>query len=1326
MPALPPRPKRGAMPRASVLAAAQHQATTKDDEDGGESEEDEEERRDDVMGSMKGGMMGSFMGKTMGETGELFRSQGGTLRRRQSGSDAIGSTVAHLPASSNTPSFESRRAHAPRGNKDSVETSFTQLLAESGGDEGSSEAGEDGQNAVGRYLKARAKMRRAEEALERGFAARDESVLEDRAAERHQDEMVRISYSTGAPTLKNPATRQMELTRRRLEQQRGGPSNNAHVNDAYDDDAANADDVSSSNVTEESGSVGPGAHSSSGGGGGLQPTDNPTTTPAPAPATAALLPVPAVDPPVSEVQKAVFRSYTAGELVCVGEKAGPGLPAECANTLSMQLGLQRVYLPRNDLEGFEAPESDQGRHFHARHMMHVTEIDMQHNHRFSQLWDDVGSLMCLQRLCLQHTAMCEFPPSFLWLTSLKHIDVTHCSFKLLPERFGDLASLEYLNIKDNLLVELPPTFHQLKCLKHLDVSGNGMAFLAIKPLAEATDDSLDHAWEELPDPSSTNGEKKTYWYNKITGQSRKAIPESLKIKALGAAAEGSKAAMVEGTKAYSDKRAALSAKGVPEYECCVDTSAGTIYYANHVNGTTRWDMPPVMDSFGVCGGLEVLKLNNNLLRDLPESVSLLTRLRLLEAKDNYLKELPSQMGCLKELRVLRLTNNELKTLPTSMNQLQGLTELVLTGNHLTGFPAWAGDLVGLRQLMLGNNQIVALPYKIGYCTALTDLQLYNNPLEDPPYESTLGGMDQLLWTLREKYLGQNQGPTPEVTPHVYGIGDEKNEIKPLFQRRLQKILKAAAQSQELDLLQNGLHRMPQLVTDGGLPSLTHLNMTSQHFKGEGASPVFPNNCMSQLHTLWIKRCELDGVDDSTGYLRSLTELDLSENAIEGFSPKVFRHLKKLKVINVQRNHLYDVPEEIGLIAGLKDLYLDMNRLDNLPENLTKLKQLSVLSASMNQLQSIPSAIGRLQHLMILNVSGNNLHRLPSGMGYLNLTELKASHNRIEVLSDDFLAPNLQKSIELLHLQNNNLLELPPVFDECSKLKQLLIDYNPMRSPPPELSEEDLETVLQYCRIRTERVREMTKLLEQYGFEIDVAHFTPRAVNALTGNFGLLTPSDRQEFDRKLDSYVNGMFFDCEFTASVVVDAIDNLRHERQYVFYNMLMQELLGVLRDESLKDAAGVGGPLKRFSHNVLRVDLRRPWGRQGEAVTCYAVTLEALLKDCQPNRHVRQFRPSLFNLAVRRMPVTLFEYLPEMLKDAVADFEGPYGLVGKIEKDVKFEMDEYVSELSGRERNKAPPLLPALVVARVLYTASEARRRQEEDEAYWEAFLEVRAESR
>ena len=88
---------------------------------------------------------------------------------------------------------------------------------------------------------------------------------------------------------------------------------------------------------------------------------------------------------------------------------------------------------------------------------------------------------------------------------------------------------------------------------------------------------------------------------------------------------------------------------------------------------------------------------------------------------------------------------------------------------------------------------------------------------------------------------------------------------------------------------------------------------------------------------------------------------------------------------------------------------------------------------------------------------------------------------------------------------------------------------------------------------------------------------------------------------------------------------------------------------------------PRKRFSNNVLRSDVRRPWGRKREKVFCYAVTLEALLKDAFPNKFLRRFRPSAFKLACNRLPVTVFEYTADMLRNAVADFEGPYGFVAK-----------------------------------------------------------------
>jgi hypothetical protein len=69
----------------------------------------------------------------------------------------------------------------------------------------------------------------------------------------------------------------------------------------------------------------------------------------------------------------------------------------------------------------------------------------------------------------------------------------------------------------------------------------------------------------------------------------------------------------------------------------------------------------------------------------------------------------------------------------------------------------------------------------------------------------------VLWELRERYKEATQGPTPEVAPHSYGIEDERFELLPLFQRRMQKLIASAKESKELDLVQNGLTEMPAQV-----------------------------------------------------------------------------------------------------------------------------------------------------------------------------------------------------------------------------------------------------------------------------------------------------------------------------------------------------------------------------------------------------------------------------------------------------------------------------------------------------------------------------------
>ena len=121
---------------------------------------------------------------------------------------------------------------------------------------------------------------------------------------------------------------------------------------------------------------------------------------------------------------------------------------------------------------------------------------------------------------------------------------------------------------------------------------------------------------------------------------------------------------------------------------------------------------------------------------------------------------------------------------------------------------------------------------------------------------------------------------------------------------------------------------------------------------------------------------------------------LSENKITDLPVKAVRHLKKLETLNLMKNRLYELPEAIGNVDGLKTLILDMNRLDLLPPAFQKLRRLEHFSAAMNRIHTLPESIGKLANLRYLSLEGNQLCRLPPGLGQLRLEELRVSHNRL--------------------------------------------------------------------------------------------------------------------------------------------------------------------------------------------------------------------------------------------------------------------------------------------------------------------------------------------
>ena len=280
-------------------------------------------------------------------------------------------------------------------------------------------------------------------------------------------------------------------------------------------------------------------------------------------------------------------------------------------------------------------------------------------------------------------------------------------------------------------------------------------------------------------------------------------------------------------------------------------------------------------------------------------------------------------------------------------------------------------------------------------------------------------------------------------------------------------------------------------------------------------------------------------------------------------PKEFCRLRRLQFLNLSKNRLYDLPVDFGNLVDLREVILDINRLEVFPDSIGNLRHLETLSANRNWLYMIHPTITELKNLVELNLDANFITTLPNNIGEMNLTALRLSHNRLEFMEDNCLRPNLINSLAIFWVSSNNLIELPQSFVDMKCLDDMKIEYNPMRSPPMELVQEGMQTVMRYCRVRASRVNELKELLVDAGFETDKSNYTPEAKKVLTGETGFLTPDDLREFDDAINCFLNGKYYLYPAPAAEMVDKVENLRHEREFVFYHMILESLLRTMAEQ-------------------------------------------------------------------------------------------------------------------------------------------------------------------
>ncbi|XP_049645251.1 leucine-rich repeat and calponin homology domain-containing protein 4 isoform X2 [Suncus etruscus] len=200
-----------------------------------------------------------------------------------------------------------------------------------------------------------------------------------------------------------------------------------------------------------------------------------------------------------------------------------------------------------------------------------------------------------------------------------------------------------------------------------------------------------------------------------------------------------------------------------------------------------------------------------------------------------------------------------------------------------------------------------------------------------------------------------------------------------------------------------------------------LNLSNRRLKHfpRGAARSYDLSDITQAD---LSRNRFPEVPEAACQLVSLEGLSLYHNCLRCLNPAL-GNLTALTYLNLSRNQLSTLPPYICQLP-LRVLIISNNRLAVLPPDISALGSLRQLDVSSNELQALPTELCSLPGLRDLNVRRNQLGALPDELGGLPLVRLDFSCNRVS--------------------------RLPLSFCRLRHLQVLLLDSNPLQSPPAQV------------------------------------------------------------------------------------------------------------------------------------------------------------------------------------------------------------------------------------------------------------------------------------
>ncbi|CAN1813400.1 Receptor-like protein 6 [Linum perenne] len=485
---------------------------------------------------------------------------------------------------------------------------------------------------------------------------------------------------------------------------------------------------------------------------------------------------------------------------------------------------------------------------------------------------------------------------------------------------------------------------------------------------------------------------------------------------------------------------------------------------------------PIPNSLAELKNLTLLRLRNcELIGTFPQKIAQsLTLLEILDLSNNHLQgPIPRSLFELPSFCILLLSSNRFRgrTFP-ELGNLSELGGLDLSDNNINGVvPRWVMESTTLKYLSLSHNNLVGFEVHYFSSSVLELLDMHDNQLEGI-IPTSICNLDNLEVV---DFSNNNlNGTIPSC------LSKDLNHLSVLdlggnmLSGKIPDTFQASCALQTLDLSNNQLEgRIPKSlenctkleVLDVGnnkisgpiprslfeLPSLYILYLSDNNLTVDASiNNSSPSSTFSQLETVHLRSCKLRTFPE-LGNLTKLSELDLSDNNINGVVPRWIIESTTLVQLNFSHNNL--VGFEVHRFSSSNFSMLDMH--DNQFEgNLPFIPSLYFLDISHNHFSgSFPTEIFNNQytHLIFLSLSNNRLTgTIPTSICNASFLEVvDFSNNYLNGTIPSCLSKDLN-GLSVLDLRGNMLSgKIPDTFQVSCALQSLDLSNNQLEGRFPE-------------------------------------------------------------------------------------------------------------------------------------------------------------------------------------------------------------------------------------------------------------------------------------